>query len=228
MSGDVQMKLCLHEYKMKALSEVLAKEETTVEQEMQDALTALYVTVVPPEVRYEISVRIKEDLAAQEAKIEASRKCAVFHVRENVRDEYFRADENQELLYTARNLRRYLCQEPGMEAASFSEMYPEREAITPEEFQRLVRLRVENTGKVTGAFDIDFDKQEFSALHTMNRWSTWGMEDVSAAACHAFLKSCLSEDAQYEILLDKLHGKEITPWSDRAMETAMIPLSQQM
>lgn len=228
MSGDVQMKLWLHEYKMEALSEALAKEETTVEQEMQDALTELYVAMVPPEVRHEISVRIKEELAAQEAELEASRQCAVFHVWENDREEYFRADPKRELLQTARDLELYLRQTPEVDAGSFSELYPEREAITPEDFQRLVRLRMENTGQVTGAFGIDFDKREFSALHTMNGWSTWGMEDVSAAAGHAFRKSCLSENARYEILLDKLDGREITPWSDRAVETAVIPLSQQM
>ena len=76
MSGDVQIELWLHEYKLNALAAVLEKEGITVEQRMQDALTELYVAQVPPETRKEISARIKEELAAREAEIEESRKCA--------------------------------------------------------------------------------------------------------------------------------------------------------
>ena len=85
MSGDVQVELWLHEYKLNALAAVLEKEGITVEQRMQNALTELYVALVPPETRQEISARIKEELAAREAEIEESRKCAVFHVREDGR-----------------------------------------------------------------------------------------------------------------------------------------------
>jgi len=69
MSGDVQVELWLHEYKLNALAAVLEKEGITVEQRMQDALTELYVARVPPEMRKEISTRIKEELAAREAEI---------------------------------------------------------------------------------------------------------------------------------------------------------------
>lgn len=210
MSGDVQLELWMNEYKLDALAAVLAREDTTVEQRMQDALTELYVSLVPPEVRQEISTRIKEELAAQEAEMEASRKYAVFHVRENSREEYFRVNENQELLYTARDLRRYLRQEPGADTGSFSELFPRRETITPDEFERLVLLRMENTGRVTGAFEIDFDKREFSAVHIMDGWKTWAMGDVSTAAYHAFRRSGLSIDARYELLLEMLEGREIT------------------
>lgn len=209
MSGDVQIELWLHEYKLNALAAVLEREGITVEQRIQDALTELYVARVPPEIRQEISARIKEELAAREAEIEESRKCAVFHVREDGREEYFRLDQNQELLYIANDLRRYLRQGPGMNAGSFSERFPRREAITPEEFERLVLLRMENTGKVTGAFELDFDKREFSAVHIMDGWRTWAMGNVSSAAYHAFRKSGLCADTRYEILLDKLDGREI-------------------
>lgn len=210
MSGDVQVELWLHEYKLNALASVLEKEGLTVEQRMQDALTELYVARVPPETRKEISARIKEELAAREAEMEESRKYTVFHVREDGREEYFRLDQNQELLYIANDLRRYLRQGPGMNAGSFSERFPRREAITPEEFERLVLLRMENTGKVTGAFELDFDKREFSAVHIMDGWRTWAMGDVSSAAYHAFRKSGLRADTRYEILLDKLDGREIS------------------
>lgn len=210
MSGDVQLELWMNEYELDALAAALAREDTTVEQRMLDALTELYVARVPRETRQEISARIKEELAARDAEMEASRKCAVFHVRENGREEYFRLDQNQELLDTARTLRRYLRQEPGADSGSFSELFPRREAITPDEFERLVLLRMENTGKVTGAFEIDFDKREFSAVHIMDGWKTFAIGDVSVAAYYAFRKEGLNTDGRYRVLMDKLDGREIT------------------
>ena len=210
MSGDVQVELWLHEYKLNALASVLEKEGITVEQRMQDALTELYVARVPPETRQEISARIKEELAAREAEIEASRQYAVFHVRENGVEEYFRLDQNYELLQTARDLRRYLRQELNVSVKSFADLYSKREGITPEEFDRMVGVRLENTGKVTGAFEIDFDKREFSAVHIMDGWKTFAIGDVSVAAYHAFRKEGLNTDGRYRILMDKLDGREIT------------------
>ena len=63
MSGDVQLELWLHEYKMNALSSALAEQSVTVEQRMYDALTELYVEQVPLKTRQEISARIKEELS---------------------------------------------------------------------------------------------------------------------------------------------------------------------
>lgn len=50
--------------------------------------------------------------------------------------------------------------------------------ITPETYQNLICLRMETIGKVTGVFDLDFDKREFSAVHIMGVWTTWAMRDV--------------------------------------------------
>ena len=134
----------------------------------------------------------------------------MFHVRENGVEEYFRLDQNYELLQTARDLRRYLRQELNVSVKSFADLYSRREGITPEEFDRMVGVRLENTGKVTGAFELDFDKWEFSAVHIMDGWKTFAMGDISAAAYHAFRKEGLTTNGRYRILLDKLNGKEIT------------------
>ena len=42
MSGDVHLDLWLHEYKMDALSSVLAEQGATVEERMNDMLLRLY------------------------------------------------------------------------------------------------------------------------------------------------------------------------------------------
>ncbi len=210
MSGDVQLDLWMNEYKLDALAAVLARENTTVEQRMQDALTELYVSLVPRETRQEISARIKEELAARDAEMEAFRQYAAFHVRENGREEYFLLDQDMDLLYTAQALRRYLRQEPGTGVRSFAEVFHSWEQITPEKFDQLVSLRMENPGKVTGAFEIDFEKREFSAVQVTSGWSTWPMGDVSTAVYYAFRKSGLLPDTRYQILVNQLNGREIT------------------
>ena len=71
-------------------------------------------------------------------------------------------------------------------------------------------LRMENTGKVTGVFDLNFDKREFSAVHTIEGWKTWAMQDVSTAVYRAAKKQLVSGDVMLQKLLECLNGKEIT------------------
>ena len=65
-----------------------------------------------------------------------------------------------------------------------SKMFADGRPITAQEYNALTALRMENTGKVRGVFDVNFDKQEFSAVHIMDGWQTWAMRDVSAAVYH--------------------------------------------
>ena len=73
----------------------------------------------------------------------------------------------------------------------------------------LTAVRMENTGKVRGVFDVNFDKREFSAVHIMDGWQTWAMRDVSVASYHATRSYFASADEQWRKLLDHLKGKEI-------------------
>ena len=82
--------------------------------------------------------------------------------------------------------------------------------ITAEEYNALTAVRMENTGKVRGVFDVNFDKREFSAVHIMDGWQTWAMRDVSVASYHATRSYFASADEQWRKLLDHLKGKEIT------------------
>mgnify|MGYP006994078792 FL=1 len=74
----------------------------------------------------------------------------------------------------------------------------------------MIAERMENTGKVRGVFELDFDKREFSAVHIMDGWRTWAMRDVSAAVYHATRPHFASSDDKWRKLLDHLSGKEIT------------------
>ena len=94
--------------------------------------------------------------------------------------------------------------------AAVAEVNSQAQPITPEEYQHLIHLRMENTGKVTGVFDLDFDKREFSAVHTIEGWKTWAMQDVSTAVYRATQKQLVSGDVMLQKLLECLNGKEIT------------------
>ena len=135
--------------------------------------------------------------------------CAAYRVTENGQTRYFTTSPGEELLDAAQTLRRY-CTNTEHSTGKFISLYSQAQPITPEEYQNLIRLRMENTGKVTGAFDLDFDKREFSAVHIMDGWTTWAMRDVSTAACRATQKQYASEDVMWRKLLDHLNGKELT------------------
>ena len=149
-----------------------------------------------------------EDAANREAE-EAARTYAAYHVVENGQEWYYKTIPGEELLGAARMLRKYL-KDTERSTGKFISLYSHAQPITPEEYQHLMHLRMENAGKVTGVFDLDFDKREFSAVHTIEGWKTWAMQDVSTAAYRAAQKQLVSGDVMLQKLLECLNGKEIT------------------
>jgi len=83
--------------------------------------------------------------------------------------------------------------------------------ITEHEFDRYVRERLDDSGRVAGAFHIDFDKGEFSGLRIMDGWESYQIKDICSAASHAMRKEGADTEEQWDRLLDRLRGKEITP-----------------
>ena len=149
-----------------------------------------------------------EDAANREAE-EAARTYAAYHVMENGQEWYYKTTPGEELLGAARMLRKYL-KDTERSTGKFISLYSQAQPITPEEYQHLIHPRMENTGKVTGVFDLDFDKREFSAVHTIEGWKTWAMQDVATAVYRAAQKQLVSEDVMLQKLLECLNGKEIT------------------
>ena len=163
-----------------------------------------------PEREYErISREIyAEDVASCEAE-EAARTYVAYHVVECGQEWYFKTSPGEELLGAARMLRKYL-KDTERSTGKFISLYSQAQPITPEEYQHLIHLRMENTGKVTGVFDLDFDKREFSAVHTIEGWKTWAMQDVSTAVYRATQRQLVSGDVMLQKLLECLNGKGIT------------------
>ena len=163
-----------------------------------------------PQREYErISREIYAEDAANREVEEAARTYAAYHVTENGKEWYYKTTPGEELLGTARMLRKYL---KGTERSTgkFISLYSQAQPITPEEYRHLMHLRMENTGKVTGVFDLNFDKREFSAVHTIEGWKTWAMQDVSTAVYRATQKQLVSGDVMLQKLLECLNGKGIT------------------
>lgn len=181
----------------------------TLQEHLENVLDELCNQL--PEREYKrISAEIyAEDAAEREAR-EAARTYAAYHVTEHGQEWYFKTSPGEELLVACKKLRGYVTAEKGTAPELFIKLFADGRPITAQEYNALTALRMENTGKVRGVFDLNFDKREFSAVHIMDGWQTWAMRDVSVAAYHATRSQFASSDDQWRKLLDHLSGKEIT------------------
>ena len=183
--------------------------DETLEEHLEDVLDELCNQL--PEREYKrISAEIyAEDAAEREAR-EAARTYAAYHVTEYGQEWYFKTSPGEELLDACKKLRSYITTEESSAPDLFIKMFAGGQPITAEEYDALTVLRMQNTGKNRGVFDLDFDKREFSAVHIVDGWWTWAMRDVSVAAYHATRSSFAPAREQWSKLLDHLSGKEIT------------------
>ena len=181
----------------------------TLQEHLETVLDALCNQL--PQREYErISREIyAEDAANREAE-EAARTYAAYHVMECGQEWYFKTSPGEELLVACKKLRGYVTAEKGTAPDKFIGMFFGGQPITAKEFDALTAVRMENTGKVRGVFDVNFDKREFSAVHIMNGWQTWAMRDVSVTAYRATRSQFASSDDQWRKLLDHLSGKVVS------------------
>ena len=143
----------------------------TLQEHMEDVLDELCNQL--PEREYKrISAEIYAEDAARRTEEEAARTYAAYHVTERGQEWYFKTSPGVELLDAAEKLRGYLTRGNGVTPDKFIGMLFGGQPITAKEFDALTALRMENTGKVRGVFDVNFDKREFSAVHVMDGWRT--------------------------------------------------------
>ena len=181
----------------------------TLQEHLETVLDALCNQL--PQREYErISREIYAENAANREAEEAARTYAAYHVMECGQEWYFKTSPGEELLTIGKKLRSYITSEKVTMPDLFIKMFAGGRPITAEEYNALTAVRMENTGKVRGVFDVNFDKREFSAVHIMDGWQTWAMRDVSVAVYHATRSQFASGDDKWRKLLDHLNGKEIT------------------
>ena len=183
--------------------------DETLEEHLEDVLDELCNQL--PEREYKrISAEIYAEDAARRTEEEATRTYAAYHVTERGQEWYFKTSLGEELLAVGKKLRGYLTKGNGVAPDKFIGMFFGGQPITVEEYNALTALRMENTGKVRGVFDVNFDKREFSAVHIMDGWRTWAMRDVSPSVYLATRSRFASGDEQLSKLLELLDGMEIT------------------
>lgn len=134
---------------------------------------------------------------------------AVFHASEDGENTYFRVNRPLELLEAATGTVAHDAMKEDTPRLEFWDFYADTEPCSKEDFDRAVSERLENTGTVSGAFEIDFDRGEFSALHVMDGWKTFRMEDVRKAMRKVAKIDGLDRDEMHRVLTDQLYGKEL-------------------
>lgn len=211
MSNYVRLELWFQEDQLNALSAVMKEQGTTVEKWMLGMLTDMYEALVPRETQDAIRTRIDKEAAEARAAEEAARKYTVFCVREDGAKSFFQLDRSEDILEVAKFLRRYLREEQGqgitaLQTSAFAKMEP----VTAERYDQMMSLRMETPNKVTGVFDLDFDRQEVSTVDAADGWKTWSMQDVSTAIYHAYRKGCLRPEQYMSRFLERLEGKALT------------------
>ena len=102
---------------------------------------------------------------------------AMFHVNERGEEVYFQVTRPLELLDAAAGVCAYNAMKKESPRLRFQDYYAGAEPCAKSDFDQAVSERLDNTGVVSGAFEIDFDRGEFSALHIMDGWkaSAWRM-----------------------------------------------------
>ena len=142
---------------------------------------------------------------------------AGFHITEDCAEVYLQNESGTEFLQLAKRLHDYLQQGQHLPVRSLFEATDGCKEISREAFDTLAKRRMEDTGEVSGLFELDFDARTISALNIMDGWKVYAMQDVADAAEQAFQEAEISEDARWRVFLDRLEGKEMT-YEPPAME----------
>lgn len=132
--------------------------------------------------------------------------CAAYHVVEADQSWYFKTTPGDELLGVAEKLNAYLGERDSAASPMFIKAFVGLVPITEEEFYSLVSLRMMNTGKVCGAFYINFDDQQFSAVNIMDGWKGWPLHKVSDAVDQISHMHFSSIDEKWREFLDAVEN----------------------
>ena len=88
--SDIDITLYLNADRVRALADALGDQTAeTVEDKLTEAFDTLYQDYIPDELRATIEAKIEREDAAERARLEADRRFAVYHIRENGEDQHF-------------------------------------------------------------------------------------------------------------------------------------------
>ena len=184
---------------------------------MEDVLDEL-CSQLPEQEYARISQEIWQEKQKNWQTWEAARRFTVFCLCEHGESAYYSVEDQMEMLQLAAHLRKCLSDKNA--GGRFAAAFFRCEKITQEQFDAAVTEHMENTGRVSGVYALDFDKKTFSELDNEAAWKTYEMKDVSTAAYFAKRKAQLPMQERTSIFRNKLNGKEM-PYEPPAMELQM-------
>ena len=209
MSNSYSAEVWLNEHRWDALEKVLEEQGTSIEKYLQDYLVDLYREMVPSEQVEEIEEVVRQEQMRDLEEREARKVFSAFHLLEGGRTHFLATESPVEMLDAARLLRTCLREDAGG-ADAFAQKIHGGYEISLDRFDELTQARLDNTGRVAGVFELDFDKKVFSAVSIMDGWKSYWFQDISAAAYHAYRKDGASRGERLGKLAERLDGKELT------------------
>ena len=137
--------------------------------------------MVPPDQVREIEADIQKEALEAQREHEARKVFSAFRLWENGKSRCLATEYPKDFLDTARLLRKHLLEKVGGTDDFARKIYGGYD-ISLVRFEELTLARVDNSGQVAGVFELDFDRQVFSAVHVMDGWKSYRFQDVSAAS----------------------------------------------
>jgi len=178
----------------------------SLQEKLEGYLDELCENLLPDYEYEQICKEIYAERMEREAQREADRRFAVFRIRERGEQHCCLVDEPIDFVAAARSLRSYTRSEP---AYGFHKYYAASQEISPAEFGQYIAERMENSGRVVGAFEVDFDSGTVASLNAQDGWRRYGIRDVSTASFHADRRNYESAPERIKRLLDYLKGREL-------------------
>lgn len=207
--NSIEISLWVSEYRFKALEDTLRKQGAgTIEEKLRETFDTLYQEHVPDEQRAQIEARIEQEDAAEQAKLEANRRFAVYHIREDDEDFLFTNDYYQTPMQAAHRYRLYDRGELSSRPESFAGAFPESRTMRLEEFQAAA-ADIRSDPRITALLEFNLDEGWVSVCGRNNAWQTYGLQDFSVAAYKAYRSAYRGEDSRREIFHAHLCGREL-------------------
>ena len=208
--SDLDITLYLNELRVRALADALGNQTAeTVEDKLSEAFDALYQEYVPDELRSIIEAKIEREDAVEQARLEANRRFAVYHIRENGEGQHFTSDYFRTPLQAAYRYRLYERGELSSNPETFADAFIETNPVSLEYFGK-VCADIHSDNRVTALLEFDLDEGRVSVHNsTDDDWQVYSLHDFSVAAYKAFRSDYRNEECRREIFNNSLAGKEM-------------------
>ena len=224
--NDIDITLYLNEYRVRALANALGdRTAETVEDKLTEAFDMLYQEYVPDEQRASIEAKIEQEDTAEQASLEANRRFAVYHIRENGEDQHFTSDYFRTPLQAAYRYRLYDRGELSAHPETFADAFIETNPISLQAFgAACADIRADS--RITALIEFDLDEGCVSVCDSGdNQWQTYTLHDFSVVAYKVFRSDYRTEECRREIFNSSLAGKEVE-LSDEAPDETDAPAMQ--